>query len=205
MTKSTWGGMAALVLPIAILFSLCLSEPPFVLLMMLSAIVFHELGHILLFRLTTQRMPALSLECFGLRLSSSLPLLFYEELLIALAGPSVNFILGVLFCRVGGSFFFSLGSMQFLFCFFNLLPYESSDGGRVLFILLCRALSSKSAIKVFTFISAGTLAFFYFLSLYLFYLTGEGLLGVLFSVFSFPWSKVESEGDLRDLARKKEI
>ena len=165
------------------------------LLMMLSAVVFHELGHVLLFYAYTRRPPSLRVDRFGLRLVSDAPLLSAEEFMIAAAGPAVNLALGLLLCRMGDAFFFSLGTMHFLFALFNLLPYEGADGGRMLLILLRRFFSSRTAEGIFIFASAGTLAFFYFLSLYLFYFTGEGLIGVFFAAFSFPWHKVERNDD----------
>ena len=78
------------------------------LLMMLSAVVFHELGHVLLFYAYTRRPPSLRVDRFGLRLVSDAPLLSAEEFMIAAAGPAVNLALGLLLCRMGDAFFFSL-------------------------------------------------------------------------------------------------
>ena len=184
-------------LPLGALFlSLLLSEPPAMLLMAAGAIVLHEAGHVLGFVFLTGALPTLEADHFGLRLMPPRPLLPREELWIALFGPFFNIFLGVLLCQVGGGFFFSLGAMHFLFALFNLLPYEGSDGGRVFHLLFLRLFRQKNSKRASVILSASTLSFFYFLSLYVFYFTGEGLSCVFFSVFSFPWHDLEHFDDL---------
>ena len=186
---------AALIPLFAILLSLVLSEPPSMLFMAAGAIILHEFGHVLVLFIITKEIPVLHLEGFGLRLMPARPLLPLEELAAALGGPLFNTLLGILFCRLGEEFFFSMGAMQFLFAFFNLLPYENSDGGRILHLLFLRLFPQKTARGVSVFISGAVLSFFYFLSLYVFYFTGNGLCGVFFAVFSFPWHHLESGND----------
>ena len=180
----------------ALLLSLLLSEPLAMLLMAAGAVILHEAGHTLGFVFLTGALPSLEADRFGLRLMPPRPLLPSEELFIALFGPLFNVLLGTLLCKIGGSFFFSLGTMHFLFAFFNLLPYEDSDGGRVFHLLFLRLFSQRSARRADVLLSASTLSFFYFLSLYVFYFTGEGLSGVFFSIFSFPWHDLEHFDDL---------
>lgn len=165
------------------------------LLMMLGAAALHEGGHLLLFYICTRDAPRIGFDRFGFRLWAARPLLPREELCIAAAGPLVNFLLALLFFRLRGSFFFSLGTVHLLLALFNLLPFDTSDGGRMLRIALASFLSADNAERATTFVSASVLSFFYFLSLYLFYFTGNGLSGVFFAVFSFPWDKVESDDD----------
>lgn len=175
-------------LPLFSLFlSLLLSEPPAMLMIALSAILLHECGHVLVLLLLTRAVPTLKAEKFGLRLFPSRPLLFFEELLAAMGGPVLNLLLGFFFCRQGTDFFFSMGAMHFLFAFFNLLPFENSDGERVFRLLFLRFLSQKKAEAASAFLSGASLSLLFFLSLFTFYFTGEGLSGVFFSIFSFPW------------------
>ncbi len=180
----------------ALLLSLVLSEPLSMLLMAAGAVLLHELGHTLAFFLLTGSLPSLSPDRFGLRLLPPRPLLPFEELLVALGGPLFNLFFGICFCRVGTDFFFSLGVMHFLFALFNLLPYEGSDGGRVFHLLFLRLLGRKRGRAASLLLSAAVLAFFYFLSLYVFYFTGKGLPCVFFSIFSFPWQYLEHADDL---------
>ncbi len=183
-------------LPLFSLFlSLLLSEPPAMLMMALSAVLLHECGHVIVFFLLTRSLPSLKAEKFGLRLMPARPLLFQEELFAALGGPLFNLLLGIFFCRVGTNFFFSMGAMHFLFAFFNLLPFDGSDGGRVFHLLFLRLLPKKKARAASLFLSGASLAFFYFVSLFTFYFTGEGLSGVFFSVFSFPWHYLDGVND----------
>ena len=182
----------ALIPLVTLLISLLLSEPPSMLFMAAGAIILHELGHVLVLLALTHNIPALAPERFGLRLLPSRPLLPGEELAAALGGPLLNVLFGVFFCRLGGDFFFTFGAMHFLFAFFNLLPYESSDGGRVFHLLFLRFLPRKNAEWASILLSGAVLSFFYFVSLYVFYFTGDGLSGVFFSIFSFPWRHLDS-------------
>ncbi len=189
-------GTKARLIPLgALLLSVLLSEPPSMLLMAAGAIGLHELGHTLAFFLITGALPTLALDRFGFRLLPPRPLLPYEELFAALGGPFFNLFLGILFCKTGGDFFFSLGVTHFLFALFNLLPYEDSDGGRVFRLLFLRLLGRKRGNEASVLLSAFVLSFFYFLSLYVFYFTGEGLACVFFAIFSFPWHHLEHSGD----------
>ena len=185
--------------------SLYLSEPISVICMMIGAVLFHELGHLIAFSLATQSLPTLCLERFGIRLLPHVPLLPREEILVCLGGPLINILLGIVFCRYGDAFGVLFGGMHFLFAFFNLLPFETSDGGRILRILLLLHFSSRKTDGIMLFLSVFFLSFLFCLSLYTFYLTGNGLCGVFFSAFSFPWHALESKDDLRAFVRKKEF
>jgi len=185
--------------------SLLLSEPLSVLTMAIGAVFFHEFGHFLFFMLFTRTPPVFSIDRFGFRLSPCAPLLPHEEFWICLGGPFINILFGILFCRFFGAFGFLFGCMHFLLAFFNLLPFRSSDGGRIIALLLARFLPKEKAKRAVSFLSASVLAFFFFLSLYTFYLTGNGLCGVFFAVFSFPWKDLDRPNDFGDFGRKKEI
>lgn len=188
----------------ALLFSLCLSEPPAFLLLALGAVLLHEAGHLFFFLLFTHAPPSLSPSSFGVRMYAARPLLPHEETLITLAGPLVNLSVGFLACRAGGEFLFSLGAMHFLFAFFNLLPMGGTDGERLLRLLLSRLFGREAGDTGTAVLEAVFSSFFFFLSIYVFYLSGLGLSGVFFAVFSFPWQKLFVLGDLRENERKRE-
>lgn len=197
---------ACTVLPsFSLALSLYLSEPIGILFMAIGAVLFHEWGHLIAFSLLTHRFPSLHIDRFGLRLCPDLPLLPREELFICLGGPLINILLGLVFCRYFGAFGFRFGAIHFLLAFFNLLPFEGSDGGRMLRLLLLYRFPASVAQNALTFLSAAVLAFFFFLSLYTFYLTGNGLCGVFFAAFSFPWKALAGKDDFEGFKRKQEI
>ena len=198
-------GLLERVLPsAALLLSLCLSESPAFLLMAVGAVLLHEAGHLFFFLLLTREPPSLLPSSFGIRMYAARPLLPHEETLITLAGPLINLSVGFFACRAGGEFLFSLGAMHFLFAFFNLLPMGGADGERLLRLLFSRLLGKERGETGVTLFSAFFSSFFFFLSLYVFYLSGLGLSGVFFAVFSFPWQKVFTLDDLRENERKQE-
>ena len=188
-------GLLSFIPPVSLFLSLLLSEPPPMLLMALSAVCLHEGGHILVFSFLMHETPVLSLDVLGMRLLSQRPMHRREEALVALGGPLANLLVGLLFLRLGTPFFLSFGITQLLFGFFNLLPMASSDGERLLSLLLYARLSVRHAEGILLFVSVFTLAFLALLSLYSFYFTGNGLAGVFFSVFSFPVRRFEQAND----------
>ncbi len=188
-------GLLSFIPPISLFLSVLLSEPLPMLLMALSAVCLHEGGHILVFSFLMRETPVLSLDVLGMRLLSHRPMQRREEALIALGGPFANFLIGLLFLRLGTPFFLSFGITQLLFGLFNLLPIASSDGERLLSLLLHVRLSVQRAEGILLFVSVFTHAFLALLSLYSFYFTGNGLSGVFFSVFSFPVRRFEQAND----------
>lgn len=190
--------------PVILLLALSLSEPPAFLLMAFCALLFHELGHIACFLLLTGRLPKLSGDRFGIRLTGEEPLSPTKEALTALGGPLCNFLLGFLLFRLGGDFGVSFGSIHLLYACFNLLPIADLDGGRLLGDMLCLFFSLEQREKIRVFFTALFTALFFFLSLFLFYFTGMGLCGVFFSVFSFPWRQLFAFDVLRENERKRE-
>ncbi len=171
-------------LPICSLFLfLILSEPISVLLLSLGAVLFHELGHLCFFVLSHTPLPHLAADGMGLRLVPSLPLLPRTEALICLGGPLFNFLAAFFSFRlIGGDFAMLLGSLHILYGFFNLIPFADTDGEKLLRILLLCFLGEKGE-KVASFLACAFLAFFFFLSLFLYYLTGFGLCGLFFVLF----------------------
>ena len=175
-------GVAALP-ALSLLLYLFLSESPAMLLLFFGALVFHEWGHLCAFLLLGHPVPALSLTGAGMRLSSPLPLLPREELWIALAGPLFNLLAALAALRFGaGTFALSFAAVHFLFALGNLFPFGGSDGERLLSLFLSRFFP-RAAARALRFFRALFLSFFFFCSLFLYYLKSSGLCGVIFSLF----------------------
>lgn len=162
---------------------LFLTEPPAVLLLFAAALAIHEWGHLCAFSLLGHPSPSLRVDGAGLRLSTELPLLPREEAIVAVAGPLFNLVFALLGLRLGKSSFFLLFSaVHLLFALGNLLPFGASDGERLLRLSLF-FLPSRIREAILTLLSLCSLAFLFFFSLFLYYLTGNGLCGVVFSLF----------------------
>jgi Zn-dependent protease len=106
----------------------------------LLAIAVHEAGHLLALRAMRARIHKLRLDITGAVLETE-PLRYSHELIVALAGPAVNFLC-VLTCSQKYPLF---ALVNFCLLFYNLLPFYPLDGGRILRALLHLLLSDRAA------------------------------------------------------------
>ena len=116
-------GFGAVVLPLALLMAGAKISS---LLSLLSAVLFHELGHLITILILKKKIRAITLEPFGARIIVGDEISYVHEILIALAGPAASLLL-----------FFILGDGNAADCslflgVINLLPVPTLDGGRVL-------------------------------------------------------------------------
>lgn len=131
-----------------------------------GCVTLHELGHALAakrFKIKTRSITLLPIG--GVAQMESLPEKPKEELIVALAGPAVNFlIVGVLFLvlrdsldmetltslqTIGQSnFLYALMFVNFWLAIFNLIPAFPMDGGRVLRALLAFRMSRTRATQI---------------------------------------------------------
>ena len=110
-----------------------------------SAALAHELGHL-------TAMWAMKAEILSLRLTPCGPVIGYrgdltsrQEMCILAAGP-LSGIFFALFCFFLDTDYFSyVGTIALLATFFNLLPVEPLDGGRLLRLLLEEILPARTS------------------------------------------------------------
>ena len=89
----------------------------------------HELGHLLVLRLLGVRVRRLSITAVGAEMETDRPLSYGGEILAALAGPLVNLVLALTFCRFSRGWVFA--GLNLALCCFNLLPVGRLDGGQI--------------------------------------------------------------------------
>jgi len=108
-----------------------------VFLAVLMAIVFHELGHLMVLRLFGGSVRELRAGALGLEMQAKGHLSYGQELLALAAGPVANALGFALFGLVGRlwGFAYILGGAQLLLGLFNLLPICGLDGSSILWIL----------------------------------------------------------------------
>lgn len=117
-----------------------------------GCVLLHEYGHVLgakYYGINTRSVTMLPLG--GIAQLERMPRESTQELVIALSGPAVNFILGIwslpfaLITWGMTDFFLMFAVVNGVLLFFNLLPIFPMDGGRVLRALLHYGMSYEKA------------------------------------------------------------
>lgn len=118
----------------------------------LLACLLHEAGHIAMAAAMGGRVVELSLSVVGaeLRIHYDTPLNYGQESMVALAGPAVNLLSGILSMALGWRLAAALSLAAGIF---NLLPILPLDGGRVVYGLLASRLDSDWAERLMTALS----------------------------------------------------
>lgn len=151
---------------------------------LLFSVLLHEGGHAAAFLLLGAGAPRLGGAAGGLLLTGARPLSPREEALVAAAGPLANLIAAGVFlllipCVTAKEWCFSVFSVQLLTALSNLLPLESTDGGRLL-CLFAGALFGDGGKR-------GCRLFFHLSAMFLFfaggYLYRAGRVGLSLPVF----------------------
>ena len=127
----------------------------------LIAATLHEAAHVIAAKARGVRLKKFDVGIFGARLTMSEGIYSYaDEIVICAAGPLVNLFsagICICICNVGGieSELFSLFILSSIALgVINLLPVRSFDGGRILLSALSYIITSSSAEKFLSFISA---------------------------------------------------
>lgn len=106
----------------------------------LAAVTIHEAGHLVMLRLLRVRVHKLRLGVTGAVIETDL-LPYRKEIAVALAGPTVNGIMLLLFSSRAPLF----ALVNFCLLAYNLLPFYPLDGGRILRALLHLLLNDRVA------------------------------------------------------------
>lgn len=187
------GGIKYSVHPLffAVGFYYALTGRIFVFLIYTFTAVLHETGHAIVAGKAGYRLNKIILTPFGAVAKGNVDgLKFYDELLIAAAGPLLNLAVGLLFVAVWWIFpvtyaFTDVAAeANFALALVNFIPAYPLDGGRILSALLSVKLGEERALKIckITGIILATALFAGFV-LTMFYTPNVSLL--IFSVFVF--------------------
>lgn len=106
-----------------------------------SALLFHEAGHLLLLWLLGARVHKLRLTVSGAVIVTE-PLSYGQEIAVAAAGPACNLLLFLLNAKTHPVAAF----VNLCLLAYNLLPFYPMDGGRILRALLHMLLPERAAL-----------------------------------------------------------
>lgn len=117
----------------------------------LLACIIHELAHVIAFIIVSYKPKALDFEITGLRLTASPhKLSVAKELFVQVAGCSMNFILFFAFYnsleKVSSLSIITVAHL--IIGILNILPLKSFDGGKILMLLLIKAVPVNAALKI---------------------------------------------------------
>lgn len=107
----------------------------------LLACLVHELGHWWVIHFVGGQVGKIKVTIVGAEMTLVGSLSYGKEFLVALAGPGLNLILALFFCRFHWGLVFA--GVNFALGVFNLLPVGGLDGGRILSSLLALALGPQ--------------------------------------------------------------
>lgn len=127
-------------------------------LLSLLACALHEIGHGFIAFLFGSRVRALRVTAVGaeMELEAHVPLAYWKDALVALAGPGVNLITAVLAARAN---FYLFAGLNLCFGILNLLPVYPLDGGKILASFLsCRwPFAAGKVVYAFSVVFSGAL------------------------------------------------
>lgn len=155
--------------------------------LIITAIVIHEVGHAVTAFLLGNRFKKLSAQNSGLKLHGNAPYISYKaEALTALGGPLFNFLSTwclLAFSHSGNAVFFASTSLAL--GILNLLPIREFDGGRIaecLLSLFCPYSQVSSVCDLLSFLS---LFFLWSMAVYLMIRGGGSVTLFIFSASLF--------------------
>lgn len=132
----------------------------------LIAAVLHEFAHLSCLIFFEQPPKKVELNALGMKIirEQETKLSLEKEAVVALAGPTMNFLIAVFTAMMPNMKWASKAiAINLSLAIFNLLPIFELDGGRAIYFLLCTKTQEKTASRVLTALSCVTLFFLYLL------------------------------------------
>lgn len=165
------------------IFILLFAVPPEKTFAIVTVTVLHELGHGAAAVLLGRRIEGVVLMPVGISMKIDTPPSYYEEILIAFAGPFENLLLIAL-----GRFFpcgESIRAFSEITLFINLMPMATLDGGRIISALASLRFGAGVGEKIIRATTAVTLFFLWILAVYVFFYTAENVALLIFCSYIF--------------------
>ena len=159
----------------------------------------HETGHVMCLFLFGVRPRSITLGFFGMRMicADENRLDYRRDAIFLLSGVAVNlFLIAVAlpFCRAGSRFADYVFAVNAVIALFNLLPVETLDGGKALYLFLCSKRTPAAAAKGICVTSYLTVAFLVGFGIYLYYCRRLSLSFAAVTVYLIVQTVVSAEG-----------
>ncbi len=151
--------------------------------------IIHELGHLIFLKYFKVNITEFSLSLFGANIKKDLfnKIDYSKDILIYFSGPLFNLIFSFCFfiCnKIKNELFFQeMFTVNLFLALFNLLPFYSFDGGKILLSLLKIKFNEKFSENIITIISVFVVIIFVPFSINLFLNNKENFSLLLLSVF----------------------
>ena len=149
----------------------------------LLAVVFHEVGHLLMMKLLKIKVNSVNFTLSTVGINTDGIISVKYSLLVATAGPAVNLIMSCfLLCKTEILIYF--GAANLILFLFNMFPVKGLDGGDLLYYLL-HILKFKSADKIYSVISILSIAALILLGGLLFFMSKSNITLLLVGIYLF--------------------
>lgn len=115
-----------------------------------TAVILHESGHLIAMILCKSPPDKIKISLFEIKIinSSRQSNTTRQNIFIIFFGPLVNFVCFILFYLLylcSGEFLLPIAMANLFTGLFNMLPVMSLDGGQLMYVILCKRFSEKSA------------------------------------------------------------
>ena len=130
----------------------------------------HELGHYFALRLCGGSLTEVQLSITGVTMRHKALATYIGEIVTAASGPAASAVLAAAAAcaarLTASAFAYRLAGVSLLFCLFNMLPFFSLDGGRILYAAAARAFGLLAADRISCIASCAVIFFAFCLGAY---------------------------------------
>ena len=123
----------------------------------LCAVILHETGHLLAMWALECNPKSVSLIPASVKITMSFSKSFRNDIIIAVCGPAVNFLLFLVlyvnYLSFGSEVSLCYGLVNLLIGIFNIMPVKGLDGGTILFTILAKRGDVNKATLILRFIT----------------------------------------------------
>ena len=127
-----------------------LNDQGYLSLAFISAILIHELGHLIFIFLFRLEVSIIAFKVYGIniRIKENQYVSYHKDLLILIGGSLANFLFAIILSLFLHSNLIYFIITNILIAIFNLLPVESLDGGKIIYIILLNIFDYQAAYSI---------------------------------------------------------